>query len=264
VALVRRQDDAGEAMPREFAGLEDDRTVEQRHEALHAVRARIVWVRMQLDRAAPRWVPLLVEIDQYVDAPMQHPSLVDVEIDMDVKPLAVAVLVRAAPKKRRIGDQVRDSGERAHRVEERRGADVVVESAVLRADRRHALDHGLATDGAVLVQGGEIAQQRFTNVLVQEILDGHVRKRPRAPKFALDVVGAQLNVGGDHGSGKRWGRRVCRGRARLFGRVTAAHMIRLEPADCRQLFRSSRRLLFISELDEGPQRGRDNGYLAPR
>ena len=46
---------------------------------------------------------------------MQHPALVDVEIDMGVEPLPVEVLVRASAEQRVIGDQVRDAGELRHR-----------------------------------------------------------------------------------------------------------------------------------------------------
>jgi hypothetical protein len=192
VRLVGRQHDPPEAVPRVLVGLEHERAIEKRQEALHLVGLGPARIRMQLDRAAPRLLPFLVEIDEEVDAPMQHPTLVDVEVDVHVEPLARHVLVRAAAEQRVVGDEVRNAGQLAHRLQERRRIDVLVEAAIERADAAHALDDGLPpdvpelVDRALRIEGGEVAQQRLAGVFVEEMLDGDVAKRLRVLEFTPD------------------------------------------------------------------------------
>ena len=112
VLAVFRQDDALETVPRVLVGLEDQRAIEQRQERLHLVRFGVPRIGVQLDRAAPGVMPFLVQVHEEVDAPVQHPPLVDVEVDVRVEPLPVEVLVRSAAEQRLVGDEVGNPGER--------------------------------------------------------------------------------------------------------------------------------------------------------
>src|SRR5450755_721675 len=209
VLLVRRQLDSPEAVPRVFVGLENDRAVEQRQKAGDLVQGRILRIRMQLDRAAPCFFPFLVQVNEQVDPAMQHESLVDVEVDVDIEALPAEVVVRAAAKERLVGDQVGDAGELAHRGQERLGIDVLVERPVERADFRNVLDDRFASHQAKLVgralfvEYRKVAKKRIAVVRIEKMVDGDMAKRLGLSKFRLNFGCAGEYGWVDHACSRR-------------------------------------------------------------
>jgi len=135
---------------------------------------------------------------------MQHPSLVDVEIDVDVEPLTREIFVRTAAEERRVGDQVRDARQCGHRLQERRGIDVPVERRVERADTGDPFDDRLASDAAVLVlripvaERGKVAQQRFARVRLEKAVDDDVSKGFSGLERFAQRVGGGERLRADH------------------------------------------------------------------
>lgn len=103
-------------MPGCLGGFEDHAAIERGSDADHLIvcSARIA---VQFERSAPCRVPSRIEIHDQVEAPTPGLDWVPVEIDMRIKVLSFAVLVRAAAEIPRIVEQVIDAGDAADQLE---------------------------------------------------------------------------------------------------------------------------------------------------
>jgi hypothetical protein len=159
---------------------------------------------MQLDRATPALLPFLVQVNQQIDAAMQHPPLVDIEVDVDIQSLPIEILVRSSAEQRLVCDQIGDPGQRRHRVEEGTGIDIAVELAVEGADRRHTVDHGFSADCSVLVdrpaavECGKIGKERFGRRGLEKVFDQDVTKWRRVLEALADTGRSIQNFGTNH------------------------------------------------------------------
>ena len=105
--------------------------------------------RMKLQRSTPFHPPILVEIHDQIQPPVQPLGFVIIEIHMRVQILTMQVFVRAAAIERWVEEEVGDAGDLAHEVEKRSGLDQFVKFAVSRSDLADARIDSLAPHTAV-------------------------------------------------------------------------------------------------------------------
>src|SRR5437588_4674175 len=94
---------------RRVARRKDHRAVENRENSLHAAAPVAV---PQLEMAAVLLAPVLVEVDQHVEPPIQLQFGMDVEVGVDFEEAAGLDLMQAAAAEIWIGDQPIDARER--------------------------------------------------------------------------------------------------------------------------------------------------------
>src|SRR5689334_21262406 len=87
--------------------IEDDRSSEYRLHP-HGTIAHVLVP--QLQRAAVVVIPILVEVDQQVEPPLQAKAFMDVEVGMDPKVPAALRFVQPAAFEMGVGDETLDAG----------------------------------------------------------------------------------------------------------------------------------------------------------
>src|SRR5207248_11722191 len=119
--------------------------------AFDFVNLRSARIRVQLDRAAPRFLPFLIEIQKKIYPAVQHSALIDIEVDVHVKALAILVVMGTAAEQRFIGKEIGNARQAAHRGEERSRVDVIEELAIKSADGRNIFHHRFSAGAAVFI-----------------------------------------------------------------------------------------------------------------
>ncbi len=170
-------------VPRRVGRREDHGAVEERQDVLPARSPVAI---PQLEVAAPLLLPLPVQIDEKVQAPVELQFRMDVEVGVHLQESARLDLMETAAPEVGIGDEAVDAGERlepeqhleaVHVVEKLadrfRDAAALVEVAELLLQRIVELHPSRA------LAIGEIAQHRLELGVVEEAVDHDVWKRLR-------------------------------------------------------------------------------------
>jgi hypothetical protein len=135
---------------------------------------------VKLDGAAPRVVPLLVEVEQEVEAAVHPRPLVVVEIDVRVELLPLEVLVRPAAEEGRVAQEVFHARQRRDGLQKLLRLDVLGDAPVEGADLLYLLEDGLAADLAHLVErllrveGREVAEHLLGLGRLKKVVDHDV------------------------------------------------------------------------------------------
>src|SRR5438876_2689315 len=114
-------------MPGVLVRLENDAVIEQWRNAFDRVGFAVPRVGVQLEAAAPCFVPLGIEVDDQVEPTMPACPREIVEIHMRREPLPVQILMRATADVFRIVEEMLDACYRRNRLKKVGGLDIPVE-----------------------------------------------------------------------------------------------------------------------------------------
>jgi hypothetical protein len=127
--------------------------------------------------------PVLVEVDEKVEPPIEVEAWVPVEVGMDTELAATRDLVKPSAVETRIGNELGDSGELAEELEERDGVEMIQEDSRQRPERRlrcrGELDLPLVVEAVPtdLSRCWELGQDLLKERGIEEVVEHGMRER---------------------------------------------------------------------------------------
>ena len=177
--IRRATERSGMTMIGETGGAEDGAAVEDRQDLLLGLRHLAI---PELEVTTVLLFPILVEIDQNVDAPVELELVVLVEVGVDGKFAPGLNLVQPAPDIIGIGDNTLDARKRFEKLEQRAGVQKVKYIAHRRRQVLHHIKGQFSFIGIVelvplqLLGLGKIPKSRFEGGRGQKIIEVNIGK----------------------------------------------------------------------------------------
>src|SRR6202158_316034 len=209
------------AVERGVGGVEDDRAIEERQHPLGAAAHVPV---PELEVTAVLRQPVLVEVDDEVEAEGEGPSGMPVEVGVDLEEAAARDLVRSGAAEIGVGDQALDTGQLLQELEDRRGAHLEQKGAQGLAERFLVAVAELLLGGVVelhpmdRLRPRHLGEHRVEDVVGEEAVEHGVREGRRRDVGVVEAGGVEAKLERRHGSRSRGTRERRSGRWKAGGR----------------------------------------------
>ena len=188
-------------MPTALGRFKNGAAIERSLDLSHLVILQIPGVAVKADGALPSGVPVLVQIDEHIDAPALAGLRMDVEVAVRVEPGAGEALMGTAAEIARVVAEAFDPAERLHGAQEGRRLDCLVKREIDSAEAPYVGDRrariGLAElvlEPARVGAARKLGEHRFGDLGHEEIVDDDMAKRPAARELRARPSGRRLSI----------------------------------------------------------------------